>query len=139
MFSATEQEIRTLLRQSIADILALLSPLEDNSDFFALGMDSLQATRLRKVLLKHLPIQASAIGLNIAFDFPTINSLTAELLLLQQGLSSESISPEKEMQALVEKYETFPSHMPRENATEGIHLVIKCHSKNFRPTIANST
>lgn len=123
MSSASEQEIRTLLRQSIADILVSSLALEDTSDFFALGMDSLQATRLRKVLLKHLPIKASTLGLNIAFDFPTINSLTAELLLLQKGLSSESISPEKEMQALVEKYGTFPSHMPRENVTDGIHLV----------------
>lgn len=87
-------------------------------------MDSLQATRLRRILLKSVPIKASALGLNIAFDFPNINSLTAELLLLQQGLASKSISPEQQMQALIEKYGTFPPHVPRENSTEGLHIVI---------------
>jgi hypothetical protein len=97
--------------------------LEEHSDFFAFGMDSLQALQLRKVILKSFPIKGNALGMNIAFDFPTINALTEELLLLQKGESSHATPIEEQMQAVIEKYGTFPAHVPRENNSNGRYLV----------------
>ena len=120
---SSDSEIRSLLRSNILKIMGPGTPLEDSSDFFSLGMDSLQALRLRKVLLKNLPIKGSAMGMNIAFDFPTIDTLTRELLLLQRGEASKVIPIEEQMQAVIEKYGAFPAHVPRENSSEGKYLV----------------
>ncbi|TVY91689.1 Adenylate-forming reductase [Lachnellula willkommii] len=122
--AASDAEIRALLITNILEIMGPATPLDDSSDFFSLGMDSLQALRLRKILLKSLPIKESSLGMNIAFDFPTINALAAELLLLQKGEASQSIPIEEQMQAVIEKYGIFPAHVPRENTNEGQYLVV---------------
>jgi hypothetical protein len=105
------------------EILGEGTLLEDDTDFFSLGMDSLQGLRLRKVLLKNLPIKTSGVGMNIAFDFPTINDLTAVLLLLQRGEKFQDTPIEEQMQAMIDRYATFPAHVPRENLNLGKYLV----------------
>jgi aryl carrier-like protein len=112
-----------LLRENLLEMLGSQTPLDDNTDFFGLGMDSLQALRLRAVLLKNLPITGSSLGMNVVFDFPTIDALTKELLLLQEGVASKAVPIEEQMQAMIERYGTFPQHVPVDNAEEGQYLV----------------
>ncbi|KAL3421040.1 gluconokinase 3, partial [Phlyctema vagabunda] len=119
-----EIEIRTLLRTSLVEMLGPATVFEDSTDLFSLGMDSLQALRIRKVILKSLPVKGSALGMNVAFDFPTIDSLSHELLLLQNGEASKVIPVEEQMQTLIEKYGAFPAHQPRENANKGQFLAV---------------
>ena len=121
--ASSDSEIRGLLRSNLSDMIGSQAPLEDDTDFFSLGLDSLQALRLRTILLKNLPIMGSALGMNVVFDFPTINALTQELLLLQNGIVSQEMPIEEQMQAMAEKYGTFPAHVPFQNAKDGQYLV----------------
>lgn len=105
------------------DILGPLISFDDKTDFFALGLDSLQALRLRGVILKNLPIKSSSVGMNVVFDFPTVDALTKELLLLQKGAASVAVPVEEQMKALIEQYGVFPPHAPHENANGGHYVV----------------
>lgn len=119
----SEELLRSFLRKNLLEIFGAKYTIEDSTDLFSLGMDSLQALRLRTTILGSLPIPASKLGMNIVFEFPCIKSLTAELLLLQKGGASESIPVEQEMQQLIDRYNDFPLHEPYANSDEGDYVV----------------
>ena len=81
----------------------------DDSDFIALGMDSLRATKFRRVLgaslrtSDHPTASTSDLPLDIIYSHPSVSSLTSALQMWLQGSLSES-STEEKMQGLVGKY-----------------------------------
>lgn len=87
-------------------------------------MDSLQSTRLRGSILKKLPIPETSLGINIVFEFPSIDALTLELSQLQKGDGpSQTGSVEEQMRDLIERYDEFPAHISQDNSENGEYLV----------------
>lgn len=99
-------------------------PIKSDMDLFAIGVDSLRAIQLRTSILKHIKVEASVIGRNFVFDFPTLDQMADEILRLQQGSPVKvKIKVEDRMAAMIEKYATFELHQPVCNTTEGRYVV----------------
>lgn len=127
--SLSEPELRAFIRKQLEKILPLKNPsvLTEDADFFNLGMDSLQATQLRSILTSQIDTGGHALGLNIAFDYPSINALAHYLYSLRSGTVNRSGSVEDLMQRLIEKYSEFAQHKPMPNGLKGKYLV-RIHS-----------
>lgn len=96
-----------------------------DTDLFAMGVDSLQAIQVRSMILKNIRVDASKIGRNFVFDFPTINQMADEILRIQTGgAQQQKVSVEERMAAMIDRYSTFEPHQPVENATLGKHVVV---------------
>ncbi|KAL2012020.1 hypothetical protein VTN00DRAFT_4738 [Thermoascus crustaceus] len=122
----SEPELKSFLREQLQNILPLKNPsaLTDGADFFGLGMDSLQATQLRSILVKRIDTNGQKLGLNVAFDYPTINSLAHHLHSLKSGDTTDKESIEELMEKLITKYSSFERHKPLPNGLCGRYIVL---------------
>lgn len=110
-----DADIRDLVRQTVRGELRLAekeeggADLADDSDFFALGMDSLQATNVRSRLLKRVNLGGRTLATNVVFDHPSVELLTAHLLDVRAGQEENGgpQSAEELAMRLLEKYSTF--------------------------------
>jgi Phosphopantetheine attachment site len=121
----SESELRQYIRVELLKILppSSSSLLADDTDFFSVGIDSLQAIQLRSVLSKNIQTNKIKLGSNIVFDFPSINALAEELFRMRTGGKSNVVSVVNKMQELISKYSVFEPHAPVENSKEGNYLV----------------
>ncbi|KAI9726711.1 MAG: putative NRPS-like protein biosynthetic cluster [Cirrosporium novae-zelandiae] len=122
----SELELRDFIRTQMQEIIPLDDPsqLTDDTDFFSLGMDSLQSTRLRAVLFKNLDLKGQKLGLNVVFDYPTIRLLAKNIDSIRAGVTTERESVEDEMRALIEKYSSFKKHIPGLEGPEGQYILV---------------
>lgn len=122
----SEPELRHFLRNELQGILPPKSRklLDDDADFFNIGMDSLQATQLRSIISRRIDIGGKELGLNVAFDNPTVKLLAQHLLSLRSGVLDTNNSVEDTMQNLIEKYSVFQQHKPLPNGLDGRYIVI---------------
>ncbi|KAB8234987.1 putative NRPS-like enzyme [Aspergillus alliaceus] len=122
----SEPELKVFIRDRLHDLLShkKVDDLTEDADFFALGMDSLQATQLRSILMRTLNTNGHKLGLNVAFEHPTISSLAHYLCSLNSGSSSEIQAVEDQMAELISKYSDFQKHIPVANGLEGRYIVI---------------
>ena len=129
----SEEELRIFLHAEMVQLLGLRDPtvLGDDTDFFSLGVDSLQAIQLRSILSKRIDLGGQKTGSNIAFDFPTLRTLARKLYCMRTGETSEAISVEDQMNALIIKYGIFEKHVSVPNEREGQYVV-----SQFKLTIA---
>ncbi|KAL0260138.1 putative NRPS-like protein biosynthetic cluster [Diplodia seriata] len=120
-----EPQLRDFIRAEVAAVLGLPdgARLSDEQDFFGLGMDSLQTTRLRSAFVKRLDLGGKQLGLNCVFDHPSVSALARHLYALRTGEDASQVSKEEEMQALIEKYSTFREHIPQTREVEGEYVV----------------
>lgn len=120
--------------------------LDDNDDFFALGMDSLQSSLVRRRLLREIPLPAAVnLATNVVFEYPTVELLSEHILQLRQqkpaSNDTASRDPETLAQAMVEKYvkivtaepSTSPSSAARQNGHHGHVIVSSTHSPSLQP------
>lgn len=109
-----EAELQDFLKSLLLPGLKLPEPeiLTVDTDFFTLGLDSLQALRIHSRILKNVNIGNNTLGQNIVFEYPTIKSLSQQLLSLRSGNEVIAQRAEDRMLALIEKYRTFRPHMP---------------------------
>lgn len=121
-----EPELRQFLEEQLQDILPPKSRklLNEDADFFNIGMDSLQAAQLRSIISRRIDTGGKDLGLNVAFDNPTIKLLAQHLISLRSGVSDTSNSVEDTMRSLIEKYSTFVQHKPLPNGLDGRYIVI---------------
>jgi aryl carrier-like protein len=97
--------------------------VKDDTDLFALGLDSLNAIQLRSEILRNIDVGGKAVGQNVVFDYPSVEKLSAHLLSLRTGEAVGSqMSIEEEMESLIRRHtEKFSeSQQPRSS--------IVCHS-----------
>jgi thioester reductase-like protein len=107
------QEVRRLLGLGLGEGEGAVSP---DADFFKLGMDSLRATQLRSAILSQIYLNGGKLGLNIAFDYPSVRALAAKLESVRKGSSTTGAEAEggegvvdvdAEMEQLVARFGTF--------------------------------
>lgn len=112
----TLAELNEFLRGALSRVMATDVSLSDDEDFFALGMDSLQAIQLRSEILRSVDVGGHKVGQNIVFDHPTLDKLCRYLLSLRTGVDTKpDVSVEEDMQRLVEAHSIFtpPQPIPR--------------------------
>ncbi|OBR12923.1 Male sterility protein [Colletotrichum higginsianum IMI 349063] len=101
-------ELKGFVRDGIVQTLAKKVQLDDDTDFFSLGLDSLQAIQLRSDILRTVDVGGNKLGQTVVFDHPSINKLSAYLASLGTGEGIEAEAPvESEMRELIEKYGDF--------------------------------
>ena len=101
-------ELEAFLRRCLASGLNKdVAAITDDTDFFSLGMDSLQAIQLRSEILRNVHVGGKKLGQNVVFDYPTVAKLSAYLISLRTGQLETRVSVETEMSSLVEKYTSF--------------------------------
>ncbi|KAH7395612.1 male sterility protein [Cadophora sp. MPI-SDFR-AT-0126] len=123
----TEAELRDYLRNEMRKLLppTTIGLLEDTTDFFSIGVDSLQAIQLRSVLGKNIDTgKKKKLASNIIFDFPSINLLASELYRLRTGGAINVYSTTSQMDELIQKYSKFNQHNPVENTRTGQCIVL---------------
>lgn len=110
----SEDELLAFLRQTISSVMGLENEysLENENDFFSLGMDSLQALRVHSLIMKTLNTHGAQVSHNVVFEHPTLHALTKYLHSLNKGVDSPSESPADIMSQLLEKYGHFSPHIP---------------------------
>ncbi|KAF9880143.1 male sterility protein [Colletotrichum karsti] len=101
-------ELKDFIRQGLLQTLSKKVQLDDDTDFFSLGLDSLQAIQMRSDILRTIDIGGHKLGQTVVFDHPSINKLSSYLYSLGSGEGVETDVPiESEMRELIEKYDTF--------------------------------
>ncbi|KAJ3555377.1 hypothetical protein NM688_g2610 [Phlebia brevispora] len=106
----TNTEIRQYVRRLIQDAVISqrglhTTEIEDDADFFALGIDSIQAITIRSSLQKLLSSSAAVLGTNVVLDYPSVNRLTAHILDVR--VRQETAHPTEERQRQHEKMREF--------------------------------
>jgi thioester reductase-like protein len=109
------QDLLSFLR---SEILASLSEdrqpkLNNGTDLFSLGVDSLQASRIRSAILKRgMDTGQQTVSENFVFDFPSIQAMADELTRMQAGgPMAVTSTAEDRMQALIDEYRSgFEAH-----------------------------
>lgn len=137
----SEEELQVFIQSHLVGLLALQDPsiLGIDTDFFSLGVDSLQAIQLRSILTKNIQTNGQQLGSNVVFDFPTLRSLARNLYCLRIGQSSEIISIEQKIAGLITKYSTFEAHVPQPNEYDGEYLVSSTVSIQFHSLLSGES
>lgn len=100
--------LQDFIRELLGLTLSLEAPVADDTDFFTLGLDSLQAIQMRSEILKTVDIAGHKLGQNVVFEHPSVQNLSRFLLGLRLGQdSTKIISVEQEMLNLIDKYADF--------------------------------
>ncbi|TLD05173.1 uncharacterized protein PgNI_09153 [Pyricularia grisea] len=100
--------------------------LELDTDFFSVGMDSLQTIIARSHMMRQLDLGGAVLGQNVVFEHPTINQLAEHLSAVATCMSHPTTSPttaaDEEpstiMYDLVAKYGKFDPFVPGDKTPE---------------------
>ncbi|RDW81354.1 putative NRPS-like enzyme (JCVI) [Aspergillus mulundensis] len=120
-------ELIIFLRNSLLDVTSIEpSALQDSTDVFSLGVDSLQSLRLRSIILKTLDLGGQKLSQNFVFENPSIQAMADELTRLRLGGSPQQQAPvEDRMADLIEKYSRdFKMHVPVPRDDDGEYVVV---------------
>lgn len=100
-------ELQQFVRDLLYKTLGAHTPVQDDDDFFSLGLDSLQAIQMRSEILKKVDIGKNKLRQQIVFEQPSISKLSSFLLSLRIGSdANEKMSIEQQMENLVMRYST---------------------------------
>lgn len=101
------EELLRFLNETLLEIAPALDPsdLGSSTDVFGLGIDSLQAIRLRRAIVRTLDLGGQTLSQNFVFENPSLEDMAEEITRLRLGEEpKKEISVEEIMQALIEKY-----------------------------------
>lgn len=120
----SEAELREFIKKELVEVLTLddVSELQDDTDFFSLGLDSLGATQVRNKIAREVKTSGK-VGQNIVFEQPTLTKLARYLYQLRAGEKEVVDSQVDLLEALIEKYSDFPQHVPGKSNPNGDHIV----------------
>lgn len=122
----SDVEVWNLVRAIVCDVLGFkeakseektIPHMDDMSDFFTLGMDSLKASQVRSKILRSIYLGGGGGGknklaTNVVFEYPTVALLTEHLLNLRKGDVVVKDDAEEIARALVLKYSEFDTCDP---------------------------
>ncbi|OQD84953.1 hypothetical protein PENANT_c011G11440 [Penicillium antarcticum] len=116
------------LREKLLEVAPSIEPasLEERTDVFGLGIDSLQSIRLRTIILKTLDLGGQKPSQNFVFENPSLQAMAEALTRMRLGETLKSEVPvEERMSALIEKYSAnFKSHIPVFHEDFGEHIIV---------------
>jgi thioester reductase-like protein len=98
--------------------------LAADADFFAAGMDSLQAITARAHIVRELDIGGASLGQNVVFEHPSIAQLAAFLHSLRVGEALQEKTEEEHMTELVAKYSNFAPFVGGREVPDGEVVVL---------------
>ena len=116
------------LMQTFEERLGLKLPSIDD-DFFAAGVDSLQAIQMRGIFLKELDLGGNGkwLGENVVFDMANVARLAKYLCALRSDCKAPKDDEVETMTAMIKKYSAFKSHTPGSAAFPKRHVVVCVH------------
>lgn len=112
-------ELEVFVRETLAKSLPEAKDVDTSTDFFSLGLDSLQSIQMRNEILKTVDVGNNKLGQNVVFDYPSIASLSAHLHSLRTGQTEEKISISTKMQNLIAKHSHFAPAIRRDAVLTG--------------------
>ncbi|GAA5820969.1 hypothetical protein JCM11251_001899 [Rhodosporidiobolus azoricus] len=108
------EEVQQFVRELVASV-STSDGLEDDTDLFTFGLDSLSATRIKNALQREFDFGGRKLPMNLVFEQPTINAISAFLVAFAENKTVQELSQVEQMLALVEKYRHqihVPSTLP---------------------------
>lgn len=119
-------ELRQYLREKIKALVSGMDSekIADSTDLFSLGIDSLQSSRLRGTILQDIQLNGNTLPQNIVFEQPSISKLSQALISIRDGATASAINVEEEMESLIQKYGTFPQHVPVQSQSKQKIVVV---------------
>ncbi|KAI0965552.1 hypothetical protein F4678DRAFT_485201 [Xylaria arbuscula] len=115
----TDEDLKGLVRETIGSVLSFEGDrMSDDSDFFLMGMDSLQASHVRSRLLRRIHLGGRSLATNVAFEYPSVDHLYHHILDVRNSRypSHNSGTLKSFAQDLVRKYTQFSDIEPGSKA-----------------------
>ena len=121
-----EPELRDYLREKLLKMCPQDESLglTDETDLFSLGVDSLQSSRLRGMIMKEIQLNGNTLPQNVVFDYPTIAKLATAILSIRNQQPVQARNVVREMEDLVAKYSVFPQHKPVTRTSQSNCIVV---------------
>jgi len=119
-------DLTGFLRTHLMEVTGIkdVSMLQDDTDLFSLGVDSLQSLRLRSIIQKLLDVGGKQLPQNFVFENPTLAAMATELTRLRTGAEkAPQLSLEERMTALIEKYGNFAPYCSGHKWSGKDHIV----------------
>ncbi|KAJ8588018.1 hypothetical protein M405DRAFT_934390 [Rhizopogon salebrosus TDB-379] len=118
-----EAEARMAIRDIIGKTVDRpIDNLQDDTDLFDFGLDSLQSSRIRNTIQREIDLCGHKLSPNAVFEYPSVTAIAQLLISLSSGEepTPAQISPLEIMLELVKKYSYF-AYTPRThvNGTSG--------------------
>ncbi|OTA37704.1 hypothetical protein BTJ68_02495 [Hortaea werneckii EXF-2000] len=86
------------------------------TDVFSAGVDSLQTTRMWRIIKKHLDLGGHDLSNNVVFEKGNVRALARYLYELRTGDGAQKHEDEIEvMRNMIEKYSSFTQHFPTQS------------------------
>ncbi|RDW78967.1 putative NRPS-like enzyme (JCVI) [Aspergillus mulundensis] len=105
-------DTETHLLKLCQDELRLSIP-DNETEFFAAGVDSLKAIQLRRLVLRDFKFpDRKAFGSNVVFEAGNISRLAAMIHAAQDGQDAVEKDHKLVMQDLIDRYSSFRRHVP---------------------------
>jgi thioester reductase-like protein len=123
------EETAVWLKELLVELLKLepaqAAQVSEETDFFAIGLDSLGAYRMYSRILRTLDLgsRASDVAGNVCFEYPNIRALASYLFALRSGASYSKHSEIEEMQALIDRYGVFTAQAVRDTGSPRVVLL----------------
>ncbi|CUS09998.1 unnamed protein product [Tuber aestivum] len=126
--SLSEEELKAYVRNTITKALKLedATTLTDDTDFFSLGLDSLESMQIQGSIRRELNTRKQ-IGQNVVFEKPTVRKLARHLYRLRTGEAEKEDDGQSQieiMKGLVEKYSHFEQHVPANSDKQGDYIIV---------------
>lgn len=124
----SEEETKEFIKKELINVLMLDDPsqLQDDTDFFSLGLDSLGAMQIQGKIVRELKT-GGRVSQNIVFEQPTLAKLAGHLYRQRIGEKDVVDSQVDLMKSLIEKYSNFPQHVPGKSNPDGDYIVRTPH------------
>ncbi|CZR53066.1 related to nonribosomal peptide synthetase MxcG (component of the myxochelin iron transport regulon) [Phialocephala subalpina] len=116
-------ELRLYLHNLFTDNLGF-EQLNDTTDFFEAGVDSLQALAARGIMIRELDLGSDTLGQNVVFEYPNILALAEHLYSVRIGVEVAQADEIEIMRELVQKYSTFKRHVPGSSIADGEVIIL---------------
>lgn len=118
-----EAEARTAIRGIISKMVDRpINNLEDDTDLFNFGLDSLQSSRIRNAIQREIYLGGKKLSLNVVFDHPSITQIARLLVAMSSG-NEGALARRGSLEImleLVKKYSSFTyTHKPHIDGTNG--------------------
>ncbi|TID21418.1 male sterility protein [Venturia nashicola] len=95
-----------------------------STDFFDLGIDSLQAITARGYIMRQVDLGSKPLRQNVVFEHPNIQSLARHLHSIRTGEVMEDEDELEVMAELVQKYSVFPELLPGSIVPSGETIIL---------------